>query len=177
MRDDLRQDGLSLVSKGIVRCLVSVCRELKRLLKLPLEVQLQTNWNLITGESVWFHKSLVVGEDLSTGEAVHAHVLRRHLKLIFAKCVESTQCDIGMGDTVLPGGEQLEIIATLQNRTIVRWNVQTGSLSVSTRVKKKKRNKSGGLTTTQRRNPLMRYSQDRWSRSSEPRGYDRESCP
>jgi hypothetical protein len=54
MSDNLCQDGLRLVSKGIVRRLIPVHRELKWFLELPLEVQLQAHWNLITGKSVQF---------------------------------------------------------------------------------------------------------------------------
>ena len=53
------------------------------------------------------------------------HILRRHLKLVLAKRVETTQGDVWMGDAVLSCGEQLEIISRLQNRAIVRRNVQT----------------------------------------------------
>lgn len=53
MSDNLCQDGLGLVSKGIIRCLISVPRELEWLVELPFEVQLQAHWNLVTGESEW----------------------------------------------------------------------------------------------------------------------------
>jgi hypothetical protein len=42
---------------------------------------------------------------------IYAHVLRRHLKLILAECVEPTQRDIRVGDAVLSSREQLEIVA------------------------------------------------------------------
>jgi hypothetical protein len=54
-----------------------------------------------------------------------AHILRRHLELILAKRVKTTKGDVWMSDTMLSGGEQLEIISRLQNRAIVRRNVQT----------------------------------------------------
>ena len=52
------------------------------------------------------------------------HILCWHLKLIFAKRVKTTQGDVRMSDTVLPSREQLEVISRLQNRAIVRRNVQ-----------------------------------------------------
>ena len=52
MSDNLCQDGLSFVPKGIVGSLVSVGRELKWFLELPLKVQRQAHWNLITCKSV-----------------------------------------------------------------------------------------------------------------------------
>ena len=79
-----------------------------------------------------------------------AHILRRHLKLIFAKRVETTQGDVRMSDAVLPGGEQLEVIPRLQNRAIVRRNVQTRRGTSSTnrfRIKPKKRKTYNSATT------------------------------
>jgi hypothetical protein len=54
MCDNLCQDGLRLVSKGIVGRLIPMRRELEWFLELPLEVQLQAHWNLVTSESVQF---------------------------------------------------------------------------------------------------------------------------
>ena len=51
MSNNLCQNGLGLVPKGIVGRLVSMCRELEGLLELPLEVQLQAHGNLVTCES------------------------------------------------------------------------------------------------------------------------------
>jgi hypothetical protein len=51
MSDNLCQDGLGFVPKGIVGRLISVSRELKWLLELPLKVQRQADWDLITCES------------------------------------------------------------------------------------------------------------------------------
>jgi hypothetical protein len=58
-------------------------------------------------------------------EAIRAHILRRHFELIFAERVQPTECDVWMGDTVLSGRKQLELIPRLQNRTVVRGDVQT----------------------------------------------------
>jgi hypothetical protein len=58
-------------------------------------------------------------------EAIRVHILRRHFELIFAERVQSTECDVWMGDTVLSGRKQLELIPGLQNRTVVCWDVQT----------------------------------------------------
>jgi len=57
MGDNLCQDGLSFVPKGIVGRLISVRRKLEWFLELPLEVQRQAHWNLITCES---ERSIVV---------------------------------------------------------------------------------------------------------------------
>ena len=57
MSDNLCQDGLGFVPKGIIGRLISVCCELEWFLELPLEVQRQAHWNLITCESV---RSIVV---------------------------------------------------------------------------------------------------------------------
>lgn len=57
MSDNLCQDRLGFVPKGIIRRLISVRRELEWFLELPLEVQRQAHWNLITCESV---RSIVV---------------------------------------------------------------------------------------------------------------------
>ena len=57
MSDNLCQDGLGFVPKGIVGRLISVRRKLEWFLELPLEVQRQAHWNLITCESV---RSIVV---------------------------------------------------------------------------------------------------------------------
>jgi hypothetical protein len=51
MSNNLCQNGLRLVPKGIVGRLISVCRELERLLELPLEIQFQAHGNLVTSES------------------------------------------------------------------------------------------------------------------------------
>jgi len=51
MSNNLCQNGLRLVPKGIVGRLISMRRELKWLLELPLEVQLQAHWHLVTSES------------------------------------------------------------------------------------------------------------------------------
>jgi hypothetical protein len=51
MSNNLCQDGLGLVSKRIVGRLIPVRRQFERLLELPLEVQLQTHWDLVAGES------------------------------------------------------------------------------------------------------------------------------
>ena len=79
-----------------------------------------------------------------------AHVLRWHLELIFAKRVETTQGDVRMSDTVLPSREQLEVIPRLQNRAIVRRNVQTKRSTSSTKlfqIKNKKRKTYNSATT------------------------------
>jgi hypothetical protein len=55
--DNLCQDRLGFVPEGIIRRLVSVRRELEWFLELPLEVQRQAHWNLITCESM---RSIVV---------------------------------------------------------------------------------------------------------------------
>jgi hypothetical protein len=80
-----------------------------------------------------------------------AHILRRHLELIFAKRVETTQGDVRMSDTVLPSREQLKVIARLQNRAIVRRNVQAkrGPARTSTKLfmfKKQKRTYNNATT-------------------------------
>jgi hypothetical protein len=54
VRKKLCQDGLGLVPKRIVGRLIPMGRELERLIKLPLEVQLQPHWDFITGESMEF---------------------------------------------------------------------------------------------------------------------------
>jgi hypothetical protein len=54
MSDNLCQDRLGLVPKRIVGRLISVRCEFERLLELPLEVQRQAHWNLVTGESMEF---------------------------------------------------------------------------------------------------------------------------
>lgn len=107
-----------------------------------------------------------------------AHILRRHLKLILAKRVETTQGDVWMSDTVLSGGEQLEIISRLQNCAIVRRDVQTehdgpsrAPSADSLRIKTTKR-----LTTTRRRSSLQQNSQG-WWKSCGPRSCGRESSP
>jgi hypothetical protein len=51
MSDNLCQNGLGFVPKGVVRRLISVRGELEWLLELPLEVQRQAHRNLITCES------------------------------------------------------------------------------------------------------------------------------
>jgi hypothetical protein len=122
MSNNLRQNGLGLVPKGIVGRLISVCRELEWLHELPLEVQLQAYGYLVTSES---SPSRELQGRLRTDKAIDAHILRRHLELIFTKRVETTQGDVWMSDTVLSGREQFEIISGLQNRAIVRRNVQT----------------------------------------------------
>jgi len=62
MSNNLRQDRLGLVSKGIVGCLISMCRKLEGLLQLPLEVQLQAHWNLVTGETAGTRVSVMIKE-------------------------------------------------------------------------------------------------------------------
>jgi hypothetical protein len=54
MSNNLCQNGLGLVPKRIVGRLVPMGRELEWFIELPLEVQLQAHWDLITGESVGF---------------------------------------------------------------------------------------------------------------------------
>ncbi len=51
MGNNLCQYGLRLVPKGIVGGLIAMCRELEWLLELPLEVQLQAHWHLVTSKS------------------------------------------------------------------------------------------------------------------------------
>jgi hypothetical protein len=121
MSNNLCQNGLGLVPKRIVGRLEPMGRELEWLIELPLEVQLQAHWDLITSESGVHNPQW----GWSKIEAANVHVLCRQLKLIFAKSVETTQCDIWVSNTVLSSREKLEVISRLQNRTIVRRNVQT----------------------------------------------------
>jgi hypothetical protein len=125
MSDNLCQDGLGFVPEGIVGCLISVGRELKWLLELPLKVQRQAHWDLIACESGWLSVTCVIIK-----RATRVHILRRHFELIFAEGVQPTECDVWMGDTVLSGRKQLELIPGLQNRTVVCWDVQTEHDSV-----------------------------------------------
>ncbi|KAH9013129.1 hypothetical protein EDB85DRAFT_2280985 [Lactarius pseudohatsudake] len=109
MCDDLGQYGLGLVPEHIVGRLVPVHGEPEWFLELPLEVQRQAHGNLVAG----------------TSTREYAYVHRRHLELILANGVEPAQHDVRMGDTVLSGREELEIVAGLQNRAIIRWDVQS----------------------------------------------------
>ena len=51
MCDDLRQNGLCLVTKCIIGCVVSMSRKLERLRKLPLEIYSQADGNLISSKA------------------------------------------------------------------------------------------------------------------------------
>jgi hypothetical protein len=56
------------------------------------------------------------------------HVLGRHFKLVLSQSEQSTKSDVGIGDTMLPGREELQLVPSLQDCTIVCRNVEAGSL-------------------------------------------------
>jgi hypothetical protein len=55
----------------------------------------------------------------------HIHILGWHFQLILAKSEKSTQGNIRVCDVMLTCGDELEIIAFLQDCTIVRRDIQT----------------------------------------------------
>lgn len=55
---------------------------------------------------------------------MHVHVLCRHLDLVLAEREQAPQSDIRIRDVVLPGGELLQVVSLLQDRAVVRGDIQ-----------------------------------------------------
>ena len=88
MSDNLCQDGLGFVPKRIIRCLITMGRELEWFLQLPFKVQRQADGHLIACESV---QQGVVNRQLRVNlrieDIIYVHILRRHLELVFSERV------------------------------------------------------------------------------------------
>ena len=55
---------------------------------------------------------------------MHVHVLRRHLDLVLAEREQTTKGDVRVRDVVLPGRQLLQVVSFLQDRAVVRRDVQ-----------------------------------------------------
>ena len=119
MRHDLRQDRLCLVTKSIIGRVITMCRQFQRFCELPLEINCQADWNLISSEA---EDSLVT---IDRNHRWDVHVLGWHFKLILSQSVEATESHAGVGDDRLAGAEQFKIISALEDGTIARGDVQT----------------------------------------------------
>ena len=54
----------------------------------------------------------------------NSHVLRGHFELVLAEREHPTQSDVGRRDEMLTRRQQFEVVTLLQDRTVVRGDVQ-----------------------------------------------------
>ena len=70
-----------------------MCRQFQRFCELPLEINRQADWNLISSEAEDFFSTMLIE---TTGGDVH--VLGGHFKLILSESVETTEGHAGISD-------------------------------------------------------------------------------
>ena len=79
---------------------------------------------------------------------MHVHVLRRHLNLVLTEREQTPKCDVRVRDVVLPSRQLLQVVSLLQDRAVVRGNVQATQKTVSERTSKTLRREPYKSATT-----------------------------
>ena len=91
---------------------------------MPLEVDRQADGNLVTGEAEVAPseepKLNIIDRNL--------HVLRWHFLLVLSQCVHSSEGNVRIGDVVLTGREQLQVVTLLKDGTVVGGDIEAGDL-------------------------------------------------
>lgn len=120
MRHDLGEYALCLVPKCVVRRVVAMGGKFERCHQLPLEINSQADWNLISSKTKkdWARANFLFGT------RQHSHVLGRHFNLVLAQGIQAAKRDTRVRDDGLTSTEQLELIPALQNCTVAGRNVQ-----------------------------------------------------
>ncbi len=55
---------------------------------------------------------------------MYSHILRRHLLLILSECVHSAKRYIGVGDIVLTGRQEFQVITLLEDSTVIGGDIE-----------------------------------------------------
>ena len=87
----MSEDRLGFVPQGFIRCVVTVGGELEGLHKLPLEIDRQSDRDLVAS----------------------VDILGWHFELVLTASEHGTEHSIRVEDVVLPGREKLEIVSFL----------------------------------------------------------------